>query len=133
MKADTIITRALANGPMTCGQICDGRDGQKSSIRSALARLVKAGTIVKEPGNSPRKSLYALAAGDPAPTRRKKRKAGKADLLVPKDARLAADAFVAAITAGKEILLLRGEERIRLTPDQSIEVADLVFANFEPA
>lgn len=128
MKTEIIITRALANGPRTLTQITEGRLGEKAAIKRKVGYMVKHGHLSKLPGKSAHKSLYALP-GQTACKLTHRRGAG--DLLVPRGAPNDAVAFIPAITADKSLLLLRGTERIRLTPEQTLEVADLVLANFE--
>jgi hypothetical protein len=119
------VQAALGRGAkMTLQQLARRTGRNTKQLSNALFNLKKAGVVAREG-----KQWHLV---DVAPAPRKVHDPRPAeDLVVPSGARLAADAFVAAITSDKAILLLRGDERIRLTPEQSIEVADLVFANFE--
>jgi hypothetical protein len=101
-------------------------------LSNALWNMKKAGEVARSAEG------WTLAGEGSTPasstkTRKSKRRAPKrqaARLAQPHSSAAAAD-FIAAITASKSLVLLRGDERITLTAEQSIEVADLVFANFE--
>lgn len=136
MNPEIIITRALADGPATLAQITEGRVGEKAAIKRKVGYMVKTGRLVKQPGESAHKSLYKLAGEAPPPKaarkskKKRKPRRGGTNLPVPRRDPAAAE-FIAAVTADSGLLLLRGDERIRLTAEEAQEVAVLVFSKFE--
>lgn len=123
MKATDLIRKKLAAGPKNRGQIVSGHEDQKHAIDVALNAMTKRGEIVKtqEGGHA----VYSMKAGaepkatapeKPGPKRRKEPIA-----VVDSCALLASDDSIAIFRAGT---------LIKLTPEETADVVNLVFERF---
>lgn len=122
-----------------------GTDLPRPKVMSAIMALKKTGEVVSFPGDSPRKTLYAIGAGNAPPPKTakppRKGPTGKKDKTPAKPpkrkARPAPAAscnvadFLPAMTADKRLVIVGGTEPLMFSIEQTQNIADLIFENFE--
>lgn len=124
-----------------------GTDEPRPKVMSEIMALKKTGEVVSFPGDSPRKTLYAIGSGSaPHPRPPSPRARGFADKTDKKPAKPpkrkpkadpapaascnVAD-FLPAMTADKRLVIVGGTEPLMFSIEQTQNIADLIFENFE--
>lgn len=122
-----------------------GTDLPRPKVMSEIMTLKKTGEVVSFPGDSPRKTLYAIGSGSAPPPKAAKtprkgstKKRAKAPKRKPKAdpapvASCNVTPFTPAMTADKRMVIVGGTEPLMFSIDQTQNIADLIFENFEAA